>query len=314
MKLQIKPKRIRLLTSFYCNAKCSYCHNEGQVVPGKNTMNEEFVGKLLDIVPTEEVILSGGEPTLNPRIVEIAKAVKDRGIYLSMTTNGSLTERLYKLFPYLDEIKINVDSLNKEAYEAIKQVPFEVTLKNVMAAKKAGIYTKLNTPFTSLDNALSLINFSELKGIEIKFIEVLDIGDFSDPSLEITKLETILKELGYVVFKKGLTTIWKKENNTIITMRCLCRAAVLTGDIDDAKELCREIGSLYVTPEGGIKPCVYEEFSLSIYDSVMNGDWKTLEKKFAEFDNRFGIGLCQDIIQNKQLVNKKADQKEVIST
>jgi MoaA/NifB/PqqE/SkfB family radical SAM enzyme len=76
-------------------------------------MNEDFVGKLLDIVPTEEVILSGGEPTLNPHIVEIAKAVKERGIYLSITTNGTLTDRLYKLFPYLDEIKFNVDSLSK---------------------------------------------------------------------------------------------------------------------------------------------------------------------------------------------------------
>ena len=308
MKLQIKPRRIRLLTTFYCNAKCPYCHNEGQAVPVNSTMNEEFVGKLLDLIPTEEVILSGGEPTLNPHVVEIAKAVKERGVYLSITTNGTLTDRLYKLFPYLDEIKFNVDSLNKEAYEAIKQLPFEATIKNVMAAYEAGIYTKLNTPFVSVENALGLINFSESTGVEIKFIEVLEFEGFSDPSLEITKLESILQELGYSLEKGGMKKTWKKANSNITTMQCLCRAAVITGDVDDAKELCRDQGSLYVTPEGGIKPCVYDEFSIPIYDAVMNGDLKTLQQRFEEFDHRFGIGPCKDIInKNKKLgIQEKA--------
>ncbi|NEU74346.1 radical SAM protein [Hassallia byssoidea VB512170] len=312
MKLHIKPRRIRFLTTFYCNAKCPYCHNEGQAVPVNSTMNEEFVGKLLDIVPTEEVILSGGEPTLNPHIVEIAKAVKERGIYLSITTNGTLTDRLYKLFPYLDEIKFNVDSLSKEAYEAIKQLPFEATIKNVMAAYNAGIYTKLNTPFISLANAQELLNFSESTKVEIKFIEVLELGGFSDPSLEIIKLESLLEDNGYFLEKGDLKKTWKKGNNTITTMRCLCRAAVMTGDVDDAKELCREQGSLYVTPNGEIKPCIYEEFSIPIYDSVMNGDLKSLQQKFEEFDHSFGIGLCQDIITNQKLDIEKKEQKAAI--
>ncbi|MBW4573031.1 MAG: hypothetical protein KME31_35240 [Tolypothrix carrinoi HA7290-LM1] len=148
-----------------------------------------------------------------------------------------------------------------------------------MAAYNAGIYTKLNTPFISLANAQELLKFSESTKVEIKFIEVLELGGFSDPSLEIIKLESLLENNGYFVEKGDLKKTWKKGKNTITTMRCLCRAAVLTGDIDDAKELCREQGSLYVTPDGGIKPSIYEEFSIPIYDAI-NRDLKTLQQKF----------------------------------
>lgn len=297
--IQIKPKRIRLLMSYGCNAKCFYCHNEGQSTPSRTRINPEFVGKLLDAVPTEEVILSGGEPTLHPRVADIAREVKHRDIHLSMNTNGSLTDRLRALHGLVDEMKFNIDSIDPHVYEEIKQLPYQRLLQNVMEAKQNGVYTKINTPFTSLENALGLIDFSSENGIEIKFIELLMPG-FSRPQPEITKLEDVLRGRGYEIRQNGLKRIAQRGDSIITMMRCYCRDAVLADDVEDARLLCREYTDLYITPEGGAKTCIYSLSSIPIYEPVMAGDHKLLQGRFDEFDRKFGIGMCQNIIVSNQ--------------
>ncbi len=289
--IKIKPKRIRILLNNVCNAKCFYCHNEGQKPAlTKNKINPEFVGRLLDNVFTSEVVISGGEPTLHPRIVEISKEIKKRGIKLTLNTNGSMGQRLESLYDIVDGIKFSIDAVNKSAYEKIKKIPYEVVLQNLLAAKKKNIDIKINAPFTSMKNAVDLIKFSEDNKIGVKFIEVLK-SDFSEPPLKIDNLKKVLQKRGYKIQKFGQRNIARKRNGNIILMQCYCRGAVQTDNAASAIKICRNYTDLFITPQAEIKPCIYEKYSISIYEPIMRNNPKLINEKFKEFDNRFGKGI-----------------------
>lgn len=76
-----------------CNFKCPYCHNRNLVLPDPN----------LKIIPTKTVLkdiklrrhwldavcISGGEPTLQPKLGNFLKEIKSLELYTLLETNGS---------------------------------------------------------------------------------------------------------------------------------------------------------------------------------------------------------------------------------
>ncbi len=71
--------------------RCAYCHNPDIVMGGKGTMPItdiwQFLEKRKDLL--NAVVLSGGEATLYPHIIEIAKKIKQLGFDIKLDTNGT---------------------------------------------------------------------------------------------------------------------------------------------------------------------------------------------------------------------------------
>jgi pyruvate formate lyase activating enzyme len=88
-----------------CNFRCPFCHNPelvlgaGQIASGtENKTEREFfdflkkrVGKL------EGVCITGGEPTLQPDLVDFIKKVRAMGFLVKLDTNGARPDILKKL-------------------------------------------------------------------------------------------------------------------------------------------------------------------------------------------------------------------------
>jgi pyruvate formate lyase activating enzyme len=74
-----------------CNLRCPYCHNPCIV---RNTSPEEipyamireFLEKRKGVI--EGVVLSGGEPTTHPELLEIVKDIGSLGFLIKLDTNG----------------------------------------------------------------------------------------------------------------------------------------------------------------------------------------------------------------------------------
>jgi pyruvate formate lyase activating enzyme len=87
------PGRIAALV-FYsgCNMRCAYCHNGPLVrTPGQypNISSED----VLDMVRARRnfidgVVISGGEPTLDPEMPALADRLKSMGMLIKLDTNG----------------------------------------------------------------------------------------------------------------------------------------------------------------------------------------------------------------------------------
>ena len=86
-----------------CNFRCGYCHNPQFVECQGETLTsripEEVFFKFLEKRKgkLEGVCISGGEPTLQPDILEFARKIKNMGFLVKLDTNGTMSGLLEKM-------------------------------------------------------------------------------------------------------------------------------------------------------------------------------------------------------------------------
>lgn len=79
--------------TFGCNFRCPYCHNMNLVEPEHKPeifSKEEimsFLKKRAGIL--EGVCITGGEPTIDPELVELVREIKELGYCVKLDTNGT---------------------------------------------------------------------------------------------------------------------------------------------------------------------------------------------------------------------------------
>ncbi|HCF50537.1 MAG TPA: anaerobic ribonucleoside-triphosphate reductase activating protein [Syntrophomonas sp.] len=86
-----------------CNLRCPYCHNGHLLVkPGRTENNDLDLDILLGFLQEragflDGVVITGGEPTLNPGLPEACQAIKALGYLVKLDTNGTRYEVLKSL-------------------------------------------------------------------------------------------------------------------------------------------------------------------------------------------------------------------------
>ena len=83
-----------------CNFKCPFCYNSSLIVRDTDSLiplNDflAFLDQRKNLL--DGVAITGGEPLLNPDIVEFIKKIKDKGFKVKLDTNGSYPSMLQKL-------------------------------------------------------------------------------------------------------------------------------------------------------------------------------------------------------------------------
>jgi len=114
-RTKLNTVRVKVHTS--CQWTCFFCHMEGN----KRSQSVKDVSGLIEILLEfrnklhfSEVHLTGGEPSIHPRIVEIISKIVDAGFVVKMTTNGQAKTIRYKecVDAGLSELNISVHTLN----------------------------------------------------------------------------------------------------------------------------------------------------------------------------------------------------------
>jgi len=84
-----------------CNMRCPYCYNP-QIVHGEGILTNEELLKFLNtrIGKLDGVVLSGGECTLNPDILELCEEIKELGFKIKIDTNGLNPDVLKELIDF----------------------------------------------------------------------------------------------------------------------------------------------------------------------------------------------------------------------
>ena len=97
-----------------CNFRCPYCHNPELVTPSLygETIADEAVFSFLDKRrgKLDAVNITGGEPLLQPDLIECIQRIRSMGYLVKIDTNGSFPEVLKKLIDdrLLDYIAMDV--------------------------------------------------------------------------------------------------------------------------------------------------------------------------------------------------------------
>lgn len=145
------------LSSFYlyltsgCNLRCRHCWVSPSFSPEELDPGEYLDVDLLRRAVTEgkplglrSAKLTGGEPLLHPRFVEIVDFLSAEGLEIIMETNGTLLDsglaRYLREHTRLNFISVSLDGATAEVHDAFRGVEgsFEAALRGIEALVSAG--------------------------------------------------------------------------------------------------------------------------------------------------------------------------------
>lgn len=167
----------RILTTTACNARCTYCYEQGIPVI---TMNDDTIEKVVAFIQKTATLNKlihiewfGGEPLVNMRaITQICKELSTRGCLFesTMVTNGILLDiesiNTLNAVCHLTKVQITLDGL-ADIYSAVKGVPlncFDKVIENIqlLASNEITVHVRMN--YANNHNALTeLIDYLSFK-------------------------------------------------------------------------------------------------------------------------------------------------------
>jgi len=151
-----------------CNFRCPFCHNgslipanitEVQLIPQEKVLSElQAKSKKLDAV-----VISGGEPTLQPDLSDFIICCKSMGFKIKLDTNGSRPDIIEKLLQdkLLDYIAMDIKA-PLESYDRLAGVKINVELiqQSISLIAQSGIPHQFRTT-----NVNTLLSPDDLKKI-----------------------------------------------------------------------------------------------------------------------------------------------------
>ena len=182
---EIDYMRISVIDS--CNLNCYYCNPQDN---NKNcqAINTLSVKKVLCIVRAATRLgithfrLTGGEPLLHPQIDEMVSQIKKiPGVRsVSLTTNAVLLAQHAKWLKEacIDSINVSLDTIDASEYERITKKPLLHKVEHgIDAAIECGIRVKINVVLTPQTDVVALTRYVAKKGTDIRFIEMMPVGE-----------------------------------------------------------------------------------------------------------------------------------------
>lgn len=122
--------------SLACNLGCVMCPWR-EMRPELAVMSWDVFSRIAENFHQTEGVdfTGGGEPTLNPRLVDMIRVAKRAGCEVGFSTNGTLVDAdmaASLIFLQLDWISFSIDGATAETYEAIRQgSDFERVIGNI---------------------------------------------------------------------------------------------------------------------------------------------------------------------------------------
>lgn len=183
-----------------CNLNCIFCYyNAKRNFSGNGDINFNLAKRIvqqLKQAKIKHILLSGGEPLIYPKILNLLERLASFSIYIGISTNGTLINKnlAYVLKRAgLDYIGISLDGLEKthnelrNSFQAFNQV-----LTGLRYAKAAGLKTgirlTLNTyNFMQLKDFFSFVE--DLKVDRLCFYHLVYSGRASAAGYDLSRLE-----------------------------------------------------------------------------------------------------------------------------
>ena len=172
------PELIDLSITNYCERGCAFCYRDTSKGNAlfMSVEDVEKVATQAETCGTMQIALGGGNPNQHPQFVEILRAIRERGIVPSYTTNGDgLNDKVLKATAtYCGAMAISVyPPYDEERYEKllahIKEYGITVNLHAIIKKDTLDMWTRwLKTPpsFFKYVNAVIFLNYKPVRGNE----------------------------------------------------------------------------------------------------------------------------------------------------
>ena len=200
-KLGRKIRDLRISVTDRCNFRCTYCMPKSEYenfdfLPRKDILSYEDMVKVVKIlIPLglKKVRITGGEPLLRKdlsKLVSMIRGLSDE-IDIAITTNGVLLSKYAKELAEagLSRVTVSLDAFSDKLFKEMSDSNYSVTevLQGVSSAIEAGLPVKVNSVIKRGKNESEIISLVEHfgpLGIQVRFIEFMDVGTKNEWMLE----------------------------------------------------------------------------------------------------------------------------------
>ncbi|MFQ5973072.1 MAG: radical SAM/SPASM domain-containing protein, partial [Alphaproteobacteria bacterium] len=286
------PFLVALNLTRRCNLRCAHCYLDAGTRrhgdPDELTTDE--VKNVLDEIATLSnetlVVFTGGEPTLRPDVLQLARHATSLGLMVVVGTNGTLLDR--RRVDELIEagvraVGISLDSLHPEYHDAFRGKPgaWEKTMAGIDVCRRAGLMFQLHFSVTD-DNADELddmIGFASSAGASVMNVFFLVCAGRGETVTNISR-ETYDRVL------RRVAEAARDEKELLVRARCAPHFKRMALEMDPPLPVTLAdgyeaggclAGTKYcrVTPDGKLTPCPYMEVSAgSIRESGFAELWR----------------------------------------
>jgi len=318
-----RPIHFQLEPMVGCNLKCRTC-----TVPSYSETKRMTIGRfrhIFDQIRPLKIALSGaGEPFLNSDMFEIIRYARENGASVLTSTNFTVTRRRLQEFidSGLNLLKISLDAATPETYEKIRgRDRFEAICEDIRTLNELKSGAGSPTPALRLQFVIQRDNIHELSllprlakelnadSIYLQPLMTEMIPERRDGLTEGVDQETLeceLRSAGREASRLGLGT------NVPLLLRNLrhywqLRYAEDTVNPPPDRVCLLPWFSLYITVDGGVRPCCSFGDSESLFlgnlleqsiEEIWNGPaYVELRRKAKE--RRLDYGVCRQCIPNK---------------
>ena len=137
------PARVYLDVTNACNLRCRHCCTSSGV-PREDELTLGEIERVIDESVSMRVrflVISGGEPMLRPELPTVLAYARDRGLGVTLLTNGLLIDRAAALMlsKLKIRVKISLDGAVRETHELLRGTgTFDPTLAALSLLRSAG--------------------------------------------------------------------------------------------------------------------------------------------------------------------------------
>ena len=271
-------RKLRISVTDRCNMHCVYCmpSNNTDWFEQTNILGYEEIIRLTKIFSSlgvEKIRVTGGEPTVRPKIESLIQALSMiNGIKsVSMTTNGLLLQdKISQLKTAgLESVNISLDTFRADRFKAICGIDgVDKVLASIRAAHDARLKVKINAVIIrgwNDDEVDDFARFARATGIVVRFIEFmpLDGTGIWAPDLVFGK-EEMIKRINENV-EKLLPLDNDKSETTMLYSFADSNGTV--GFIPSMTQpFCANCDRVRITSDGRFLTCLFENPGYDLKD------------------------------------------------
>ena len=276
-------RNLRISVTDRCNMRCRYCMPEEEYVwlPRASILSFEEIDRLAGIfagLGVHKIRLTGGEPLLRHDLAALVRLLaRHDGIDdLALTTNGILLAR--EAGPLreagLRRVTVSLDTLRPERMQAFaRSARHGDVLTGIGAAAASGFDTvKLNAVVIrdyNDDEVPELLEFARGRGLEIRFIEYMDVGGATQWDLE--RVVSQREILDTIARRYGPVTPLRDDDWAPAERFRLPDGTTFGVIASTTAPFCRTCDRSRLTADGTFLLCLYGERGLDLRELLRTG-------------------------------------------
>ena len=278
-------RNLRLSVTDRCNLRCQYCMPEEEYVwlPKSDVLRFEETMRLVDVfvgLGVDKVRLTGGEPLLHPKVVEMVGFLGSVGLSdIALTTNATRLARLAGPLrdAGLHRINVSMDSLDADRFKRMTRGgKLAGVLEGIEAARAVGFAPiKLNAVVVRGENDAELEALTRWcweRDIVPRFLEVMAIGEgakMQDRVVTAREMRVMLASL----IDASETAEAEADRGPAKYVRARHDRSKRIGFISGTSDTyCKGCDRLRVAADGTLRPCLATNDGVEAGDTARAGD------------------------------------------